>query len=75
MKIVLSGVETNNKGAELMLYAILQEVERRFPDAEVYLPYYRIKQGTKYVHTNLKFKTTPWSEIVEKLNFLGFCPN
>lgn len=69
MKIVLSGVETNNKGAELMLYAILQEVERRFPDAEVYLPYYRIKQGTKYVHANLKFKTTPWSEIVEKLKF------
>lgn len=67
MKIVLSGVETNNKGAELMLYAILQEIERRFPDAEVYLPYYRIAQGTKYVHTNLKFRTTPWSAIVAKL--------
>ena len=33
MKIVLWGVETNNKGAELMLYAILQEIERKFPDA------------------------------------------
>ena len=71
MKIVLSGVETNNKGAELMLYAILQEIERCFPDAEVYLPYYRIKQGTKYVHTSLKFRTTPWSAIVEKLRFPG----
>ena len=67
MKIVLSGVETNNKGAELMLYAILQEIERCFPDAEVYLPYYRIKQGTKYVHTSLKFKTTPWSRFFAQL--------
>lgn len=37
MRIVLSGVETHNKGAELMLYAILQEIERRFPDAEVFI--------------------------------------
>ena len=28
MKIVLSGIETNNKGAELMLYAILQEIDK-----------------------------------------------
>ena len=69
MKIVLSGVETNNKGAELMLYAILQEIERRFPNAEVYLPYYSIKQGTNYINTNLKFRTTPLSEIVAKLKF------
>ena len=37
MRIVLSGIETNNKGAELMLYAILQEIERKYPNAEVFV--------------------------------------
>lgn len=67
MKIVLSGVETNNKGAELMLYAILQEIERRFPEATVYIPYYQIQQGLDYVHTNLKLRITPFSKILVKL--------
>lgn len=68
MKIVLSGVETNNKGAELMLYAILQEVERKFPEAVVYLPYYQVHQGLKYVDTKLKLKTMPLSKLAVKLN-------
>ena len=58
MKIVLSGVETNNKGAELMLYAILQEIERKFPEAKVYIPPFRIKQGLGYVKTRLDFRYT-----------------
>lgn len=66
MKIVLSGVETNNKGAELMLYAILQEIERKFPDAEVYIPYNRIKQGINYVKTDITLKYTPLSNFVTK---------
>jgi colanic acid/amylovoran biosynthesis protein len=71
MKIVLWGVETNNKGAELMLYAILQEIERRFPDAKVYLPYSRIKQGVGYIRTNLDFKLTPYSEFVYRKRLCG----
>ena len=61
MKIVLYGIETNNKGAELMLYAILQEVERRFPDATVYLPLGAIKQkeGLNYLHTHLDVRYKP----------------
>lgn len=66
MKIVLSGVETNNKGAELMLYAILQEIERRFPGAEVYIPYFRLRQGLGYVKTSLDLKYTPFSKQVHK---------
>lgn len=67
MKIILSGVETNNKGAELMLYAILQEIERKFPDATVYLSPYRIKQGLQYVKTTIDFKTWPFEKLVNKL--------
>lgn len=66
MKIILSGVETNNKGAELMLYAILQEIENRFPDAIVYLSYYQVQQGLKFVKTKVKIKTTPMSEFIVK---------
>ena len=71
MKIVLSGVETNNKGAELMLYAILQEIERRFPDAKVYLPYFRIIQGIGYIKTELDFRYTPYSKCVYKYHLRG----
>lgn len=66
MKIVLSGVETNNKGAELMLYAILQEIERKFPEAKVYIPPIRVRQGLDYVKTNLDFRYTS-SPLLSKL--------
>lgn len=67
MKILLSGVETNNKGAELMLYAILQEIERKFPDATVYLSANRIKQGVGYIETTIDFKIWPFEKLVSKL--------
>lgn len=71
MKIVLSGVETNNKGAELMLYAILQEIERRWPEAEVYIPFKRVKQGLSYVKSKVKLSYTPLSRIFFKLHIGG----
>lgn len=67
MKIVLSGVETNNKGAELMLYAILQEIERKFPDAKVYIPHSRCLQGLSYIKTSLTFRYTPFSKLIDSL--------
>lgn len=63
VRIVLSGIETNNKGAELMLYAILQEIEQKFPEAEVYLPIFAVRQGLSYVNTNLKLKDKPCSSL------------
>lgn len=65
MKIVLEGVETNNKGAELMLYAILQEIERRFPYAQVYMSVFRVRQGFSYLRTSLSIKGKPIS-VFEK---------
>lgn len=63
MKIVLSGIETNNKGAELMLYAILQEIDRKFPEAEVFVPVFAIKQGLKYIKTSVNLKEKPYASL------------
>lgn len=58
-KITLSGIGTVNKGAELMLYAILQEIERKFPDAIVYIEANKIPQGLDYIKTNLELRYKP----------------
>ena len=70
MKIVLSGIETNNKGAELMLYAILQEIERTFPGAEVFVPLYSVRQGLDYLITNVDLKDKPYAAFKRKCNSL-----
>ena len=67
MKIVLSGVETQNKGAELMLYSILQEIERKWPDTVVYIPNTYFKQGLGYVKTSLKVKFWPYDRALRLL--------
>ena len=67
MKIVLSGVETKNKGAELMLYAILQEIERQYPDAIVYIPEDRLFHKIDYISTNIDFRVLPCYTIEKKL--------
>lgn len=73
-KITLSGVETNNKGAELMLYAILQEIERKYPDAIVYIHDSRIRQGLNYIKTNLELRYKPivkWQGQYERFHIKG----
>lgn len=57
MKILLFGVGTTNKGAELMMYSILREIERNHPDSEVFIPADKISQGLDYVKTPLKLNT------------------
>lgn len=71
MKIVLTGVETYNKGAELMLYAILQEIEQKFPEATVYISPYSVSQGIDYVVTSLKFKFWPYSKLMKITHING----
>ena len=72
MKIVLSGVETKNKGAELMLYAILQEIERKYPDAVVYIERRKIPQGLGYLKTKLDVRYWPIESILTKLHLSKF---
>jgi len=71
MKIVLTGVETNNKGAELMLYAVLQEIERKFPNSTVYVEAWTVPQGLDYLKTGVKLRYWPYSAFVDKLHLEG----
>jgi polysaccharide pyruvyl transferase WcaK-like protein len=54
MNILVNRTNTENKGAELMLYAVLQELERIHPDATVILPYTGFKEGLSYIRTPVK---------------------
>jgi colanic acid/amylovoran biosynthesis protein len=67
MRIVLSGIQTTNKGAELMLYAILQEIERKFPKATVFIPRNRIPQGLEYIKSQLDIRFIPYESFESKL--------
>lgn len=55
MRILITGTNTINKGAELMLYSILQQIEKRYPHAEVLFPFNGIPEGCNYIDTNLNF--------------------
>jgi Uncharacterized conserved protein len=72
MKIVLAGVETNNKGAELMFYAILQEIERKFPDAIVYVEPNSVTQGLEYLKTTITLKEKPIAKVIKLCNKINF---
>lgn len=68
MRYILTGVETNNKGAELMLYAILQQIERKDPQAEVFMRMQAVKQGFEYIKTSVKLKDKPYKNLVRIAN-------
>lgn len=71
MKIVLTGVETNNKGAELMLYAILQEIERTHPDAQVYVEPESNSQGLNYIKSKVDLRYWPFAKFINKTHING----
>lgn len=76
MKIQIDGTNTSNKGAELMLYAILEEIENKKMNCEVFFNPNNTNNSI-VVNTALNFKkriglnkffTIP-SKIFRKLNF------
>lgn len=54
MNVFINGISTRNKGAELMLYAMLHELEIRFPDANVIIPIENIPEGAGYIKSELR---------------------
>ena len=52
MKIQVDGTNTLNKGAELMLYAVLEEIEPKYPNAKII--YNSFGKGYKEINTSLK---------------------
>ena len=44
-----------------------QEIERKFPDAIVYIARERFKQGIKYLDTKVKVKYWPFDYLIETL--------
>src|SRR5690554_962769 len=54
MVIQIDGTGMENKGAELMLYSILGELEQRFPSATVY--YNTVEGDTRSIETSLDLR-------------------
>lgn len=62
MKIKIDGTGTVNKGAELLLFSILNQIENKYPDAEIYYTdagFLADNQHQDYFDTKLKIHK-PW---------------
>lgn len=77
MNYYLTGVETNNKGAELMLYAILQAIDLHDSNAKIYIDTRSVKQGKAYIKHNAKLclVSNPLNDLVKALKINGIMKN
>ncbi|MEX0685173.1 MAG: polysaccharide pyruvyl transferase family protein [Balneolales bacterium] len=63
MRIQIDGTGTVNKGAELMLYSILEEIQRVHPESTVYLNSY--SASPFHIQSKLQVKKRPLLRITE----------
>lgn len=59
MKILITGTNSINKGAELMLFAVIKQIEKVYPDAEIFLPYTGFPDGIAHIRTTCKLQQLP----------------
>lgn len=64
MVFVLNGMSRKNKGAELMLYAILQEIDSKFPGSKIYLPMEMTDTGVALPVKNLDIRLKPFNKTM-----------
>jgi len=71
--IIILGADTSNKGAEAMLFTVVDEMKKRFPSKHIYqfsTSDFYSKHPIQNIHT---FKVLPWETAtkIKVLNFLG----
>ena len=75
MNIQLDGAATINKGGELMLYSIIEQIEKRYPDATVYWNAKHGAQSAKYIDTSLNFHKRwlmeKFGNVIKKYRIIG----
>lgn len=75
MKIQIDGTNTVNKGAELMLYSILKEIEAKYPNSKVIYNDNTMKTPNGYISTKLDFEyiedSTLKKNILKRFKVLG----
>lgn len=68
MKIQIDGTNIKNKGAELMLYCVLEQIEKSFPEAVVYWNDDSMMGSESSIKTSLNFKKSSWQKIAKALS-------
>lgn len=63
MKIQIDGTGIKNKGAELMLYCVLEQIEKSYPNAIVYWNDDLMMGSASSIDTPLNLKKSSWQEI------------
>lgn len=69
-KVLVTGGELLNKGAQAMTFAVVGEVKNRYPDADVYLLSARDARRTEREQSNLKFEILPWDIRMKLRSFV-----
>lgn len=65
MKIQIDGTNVKNKGAELMLYCVLEQIEKSYPDATVFWNDDSMMGTASSIETPLELKKSGWQNFAK----------